>query len=209
MFAIVAALLGALVASWVAHILAVQRENERTKEDRRRERERERREKQREADRERKELLGLLRLVHVEVVNNLELLKQMGADFEVVSPEVEIGGKKLEPIKRNLDRFQAPKLSTEAWEQTRVRIAALLEDEERYKHIIGGYAALRAFKDRLLTPDMDSLSEQEHKDSVKKVASQQWLTFDVCQKETGMFWAWSKGMLVSEPVREEEGPTNT
>lgn len=78
MFAILAALLGALAASWAAHILAVRRENVRTKEDRRRDSARERQERQRETDRERRELLSLLKLVHVETVNNLELLKNMG-----------------------------------------------------------------------------------------------------------------------------------
>lgn len=202
MFAIVAALLGAFVASYVAHRLAVQRENERTREDRIRDRDRDRREKQRESDRERRELLGLLRLVHVEVVNNLELLKVMGADFAVLSDGFEIGGVKQNPIKRNQDRFQAPKLSTQAWEQSRVRIAALLEDEEKLKFLIGGYAALSALKDRLLHPETDPLGESDHQDAVKKVISHQWLSFDVCQKETGMFWAWNKGMLVSKPAKD-------
>jgi len=53
-----------------------------------------------------------------------------------------------------------------------------------------------------LHPDTDSLTDQEHKDEVRKIKSHQWLSFDACQKETGMFWAWSKGMLVSKPAEE-------
>jgi hypothetical protein len=188
MFAILAALLGAAVASWAAHILAVRRENERTRVDRRRDAERERRERQREADREHRELVGLLKLVHVEVVNNLEVLKGMGA--------------RVGTSMRSTDSLQAPKLSIEAWDQSRTRIAALLKDEERLKHLVGGYAALQAFKDRLLHPDTNSLTDQEHEVEVKKIRSHQWLSFDACQKETGMFWGRSKGMLVSQPAKD-------
>jgi hypothetical protein len=107
-----------------------------------------------------------------------------------------------ERLKRGPDTLQAPKLSTEAWDQSRTRIAALLEDEERLTLLVGGYAALQAFKDRLLHPDTDSLTDQEHKYEAEKIVSHQWLSFDACQKETGLFWAWSKGMLVSEPAKD-------
>ena len=195
MFAVLAALLGAFVASFLAHVLAIRRENARSKEDRRRESERERRVKKRQADRERRELLGLLKLVHVEVVNNLELLKKMGAHSGTFF-------KGNEKMKRGPDNLEASKLSTEAWDQARNRIAALIEDEERLKYLISGYAALSVFKDRLLNPDTDGLTEEEHKESVRKVKSHQWLSFDACEKETGMFWAYSKGMLVSEPAED-------
>lgn len=175
MFTLLAALLGALAGAWVAHIFAVYREN----------------------TREQRELLGLLQLVHVEVVNNLELLKDMGYSGNFHAS----GGR----FKRGPDSLKAPRLSTEAWDQSRARIAALLKDEERIKHLVGGYAALRALKDRLLNPDTDSFTEQEHKDNVKQVTRHQWLSFDACKKETGMFWAYSKGMLVSKPAENFAG----
>lgn len=64
--------------------------------------------------------------------------------------------------------------------------------------------ALSAFKNRLLNLETDRLSEEEHKESVGNVRSHQWLTFDACQKETGMFWGYSKGMLVSQPAEDLE-----
>ena len=197
MFAILAALLGAVAAATVTHVLAVRRENERIKVDRRLALERENRERQRVADRERKELLGLLKLVHVEVVNNLELLKGMGSHSGTSM-------RGTEKLKRGQDSLEAPKLSNDAWDQARPRIASLIEDEEHLEHLVSGYAALKAFKDRLLNPDTDKLSGPEYQEAVKKVTNHQWLAFDVCQKETGLFRWWGKGMLVSKPAEELE-----
>jgi hypothetical protein len=197
MFAILAALLGAVATAAVTHVLAVQREKERIKEDRRLASERERRERQRGADRERKELLGLLKLVHVEVVNNLELLKGMGSH-----PGTYMRG--TEKLKRGPDSLEAPKLSSDAWDQARPRIATLIEDEEHLEHLVSGYAALKVFRERLLNPETDKLNDSEYQDAVKKVRNHQWLAFNACQEETGLFRWWGKGMLVSKPAEELE-----
>jgi hypothetical protein len=193
-FTLIVAIVVALIGAGAAHAFAVRRENARLREDRKRDLERENREKQRVADAGRRELLGLLKLVHVEIVNNLDLLKGMGP------PGTLLRG--TEKLKRGPDTLEAPKLSSDAWEQSRMRIAALLEDEDLLKHLIAGYAALTALKNRLLNPDTDKLNEREHEEAVRKIESHLWLAFDVCQKETGMFWAWSKGMLVSKPAEE-------
>lgn len=152
------------------------------------------------ANAERKELLGLLKLVHVEVVNNIELLKNMGSSEPVISGT--------DKPKRGWDSLEAPKLSSDAWDQARARIATLIDDEQHLEHLVSGYAALKVFKDRLLDPSTDKLKKSEHQTAVKKVRDQQWLSFDVCQKETGMFRWWSKGMLVSKPAEELEEAKN-
>lgn len=196
MFAVLAALLGALVTATITHYFAVQRENRRIEDEKNRERRREDRENRKEAEKERRELLGLLKLIHAEIVNNLEILKAMGTHS---------GGTlwhNNEKLKRGPDTLQAPKLRSLSWEQASPRIAALMENEERLRLIISGYAALDEFKNRLLRPETDGLDNEGYKEAVKKVTQHQWLSFNACQQETGMFWGWSKGMLVSAPEED-------
>lgn len=195
---IIAALLGALATASVTHILAVRREKDRLKEERKREDRREQRDKQREEDKERKELLGLLKLVHAEIVNNLELLKTMGSERRVNVIQ------DTSKPKRGSDTLEAPKLSSSAWTQARTRISTIMENEERLRTLVSGYAALDVFKNLLMNPSTDNLSEEAYVALAKSAESHQWLAFEVCQKETGKFWTWNKGMLVSESDEEFE-----
>lgn len=176
MFAVVAALLGAIVTATVTHIFAVRRENRRIEDEKSRERRREDRDNRKQAEKERRELLGLLKLVHAELVNNLEILKSMGAT----------GGGHVwhnnQKLKRGSDTLAAPLLSSQAWDQASTRIAALMENEERLRMIISGYAALDEFKNRLLRPETDRLDDKSYKAAVKSATRHQWLSFDACQQ---------------------------
>ena len=192
MSAVIAALLGALATATVTHFFAVQRENRRIEDEKNRERRREDRDNRKQAEGERRELLGLLKLIHAEIVNNLEILKTMGNHRGTLWHNQT-------RLKRGTDTLEAPRLSSIAWDQSSTRIAALMENEERLRMIISGYAALDAFKNRLLRPETDRLDDKGYEEALEKVTKHQWLSFDACQMETGMFWGWSNGMLVSTP----------
>jgi hypothetical protein len=173
MTAILAALASAGVAGFLTNTLALRRERQKDNRDERRTKEMEEREK-----------MGLLKLVHSEVTNNLEHLKGMGTTA-------------LE------DSLKVAALRSDDWERSSTKLAELVE-EDQFEHLVSCYGSLSVFKARLTTPgdDVDALTNEEHKAQVKSVTSHHWLAFDVCQKETGRFRAWSKGMLVSKPNSE-------
>jgi hypothetical protein len=104
MTAILVALFSASAAGYIAHRLALRRERQKEEKDEQRSRELEHREK-----------VGLLKLVHSEVTNNLEHLKGMGKDPDA-------------------DSHKAPALRSEAWEQSRNRLAELVEDEQHFEY---------------------------------------------------------------------------
>jgi hypothetical protein len=172
MTAILAALASAGVAGFITHILALRRERQKDDRDERRTKEMEEREK-----------MGLLKLVHSEVTNNLEHLKEMGTTAHE-------------------DSLKVAALRSDDWERSSTKLAELVE-EDQFEHLVSCYGSLSVFTARLTTPgDVDALTNEEHKAQVKSVTSHHWLAFDVCQKETGRFRAWSKGMLVSKPNSE-------
>lgn len=175
--ALVAALAGAGAAGLITHRLTF-----------RRERLKEEAEKRKIEELEEREKVGLLKLVHAEVTNNLEYLKEMG-----------IGQPMYMITKRGPDNLRARGLKSDAWEQSRTRLADLVEDERHFEHLVSCYGALAVLKDRLLHPDMDDLSQEYHEAQVQSVTSRHWLAFEVCCVETGRFRAWNKGMLVSKP----------
>ena len=73
MTAIIAALLGASVAGYVSHVLT-----------RRRDEQREHQKAQRTRELERREKVGLLKLVHSEITNNLMYLNEMADGLNLV-----------------------------------------------------------------------------------------------------------------------------
>ena len=175
MTAILAALAGAGVAGFITHILALRRERQKDDRDERRTKQMEEREK-----------MGLLKLVHSEITNNLEHLKRMGRN-------------------RWTDRDDADALRTETWEQSRNKLAELVEDEEHFEHLVACYGVLDVFKGKFLgTQVQDFESDPEYEAEVKSLINHHWLAYDACQQETGRFRAWSKGMLVYKPISELE-----
>jgi|SRR5215211_3417880 len=161
MIAIFAALLGASATGLISHRLTRHREQQK----------------------EQREKVGLLKLVHSEVTNNLEYLKSMGT---YVSD----------------DKEKVGALRSDAWEQSRTKLAELV-DEDQFEYLVSCYGALSVFKTNLeQLPSVEVTTTEEHQAQVKSVTRQHWLAFDVCQKETGRFRAWSKGMLVSKPIGE-------
>ena len=132
--------------------------------------------------------MGLLKLVHSEVTNNLEHLKVMGDS-------------------RYDDSLKAAALRSEAWEQSRNKLAELVEDEQHFEYLVSCYGALYVFKDKLSQANSSELSSSpEHNAQLESVTKHHWLAFDACQKETGRFRTWNKGMLVSKPYSELEEP---
>ncbi len=170
------AILSAVLAALITHLLALRREQRKEEAEERKSKELEQREK-----------VGLLKLVHSEVTNNLEHLKEMGND----------------PDK---DSEMAAALRSEAWEQSRNKLAELMEDEQHFEYLVSAYGALYVLKDRLspVHPDYspDPSGREKYAALVKSVSRHHWLAFDACQKETGRFRAWNKGMLVSKPISE-------
>jgi hypothetical protein len=162
---ILAALLGAAAAGLFSHLFTRHRERVKA----------------------RREKVGLLKLVHVEVTNNLEYLKEMG----IVHPPP---GKP----KRWPDNLKAKGLRSDAWEQSRARLAELVEDAIHFEYLVSCYGSLAVLKDRLLDPGTDTLSREEHENQVQSVRDHHWLASEACRKETKRFRAWSRGMLVSE-----------
>ena len=166
-------------------------------------RRREKRARDAEVARDRRERAGLHKLVHAEIVNNLEFLKGMG---NYSGTWFGRGGEKL---KRGPDSMRVVQLKSEAWEQGRTGLAALIEDEERFKFLVSCYASLDKLRAYLTNPDLDNLSDEEYKNLVKTVINHHWLAFDVCHKETGEYLAWSKnGMLIIEKTKKIESLSN-
>lgn len=177
MSTLIAALLGAAATGLITHFLTRHREERK-----------EIAEEQKAKEREEREKTGLLKLVHAEITNNLVYLNEMG----IIDPS-------LFPTKRGPDNENALGLKSDSWEQSRTRLAELVENEKYFEYLVSCYAALSVLKERLLNPDMDHLSQEEHNDQVESVRSHHWLAFEVCRVETRRFRAWNKGMLVSKP----------
>src|SRR5918994_541760 len=132
MTAILAALLGASAAGYITHVLAVRREQRKDE-----------KEEQKSRELEHREQIGLLKLVHSEVTNNLVYLKAMGG--EDARPE---------------DYQTATGLKSDAWEQSRTKLAELVEEQD-FEHLVSCYGSLSVLQDRLLNPKMDRLSVEE------------------------------------------------
>src|SRR5215217_2625184 len=156
MTAILAALFGASAAGYISHVLT-----------RRRDRLKEEREAQRAMELERRERVGLLKLVHSEITNNLEHLKRMGGD-------------------RNEEVFKIAALKSDAWEQSRTKLAELVEEQD-FEYLVSCYWSLSFLKDRLLHPERDALTGEEHVAQVKSVSRHHWLAFEVCRVQTKRF----------------------
>ena len=132
-----------------------------------------------------REKVGLLKLVHAEVTNNLEYLKKLGITED-----------------RTLDYLLAPGLKSRVWDQSSNTLAELV-GEGNFEFLVSCYASLSILTDRLTNPKVeDDLGFEEHQAQIKSVISHHWLAFDACQQETGRFRAWSKGRLVSKPIDE-------
>jgi hypothetical protein len=119
------AIISALLAALITHLLARRREQLKEEAEERKSKELEQREK-----------VGLLKLVHSEVTNNIEHLKEMGDDPDT-------------------DSHKASALRSEAWEQSRNKLAELMEDEQGFESLVSAYGALYVFKDRLAQPHPD------------------------------------------------------
>lgn len=165
----------------------------------RRERNKEASDEIKRAELEHREKIGLLKLVHIEVTNNLEYLKKM--------EDPELGEFSYKGTAAP-DRQNATALKSLAWERSSNRLAELVEDEEHFEFLVSCYGSLAILKDRLTNPNLeDEFTVEEHSAQIKSVTRHHWLAFNVCQKETGLFRYWSNGMLVSQPVSELENET--
>jgi hypothetical protein len=176
MTAILSALLGASAAGFITHILAI-----------RRERQKEEKERQRATELERRERIGLLKLVHVEVTNNLEHLEKMGSD-------------------RDEDIAKAHALRSQAWELSMNRLAELVENKELLEYLVTCYGALYVFKDRLTLEQSDYLDPKqraEYSSQVRSVAMHHRNASKVCGEETETYRYWHDGMLKSGPDKFE------
>src|SRR5215210_722589 len=149
MIAIFTALLGASAAGLISHLLT-----------RHRELQKEQREELRAEQLEHREKVGLLKLIHSEVTNNLEYLKRMGTTAKD-------------------DSKKAGALKSDAWEHSSTKLAELVE-EDKFEYLVSCYGALSVFKARLMQqPGVDVISSEEHKAQVKSVTNHHWLAFDV------------------------------
>jgi hypothetical protein len=132
-----------------------------------------------------REKLGLLKLVQDEVTNNLEYLEKLSITDD-----------------RALDYLLASGLKSRAWDQSSNTLAELV-GEGNFEFLVSCYASLSILTERLTNPEVaDDLGFEEHQAQIKSVISHHWLAFDVCQQETSIFRAWSKGRRVSKPVEE-------
>jgi hypothetical protein len=132
-----------------------------------------------------REKVGLLKLVHAEVTNNLENLKKLGITED-----------------RTLDYLLASELKSHAWDQSSKTLAEIV-GEGNFEFLVSCYASLSILTDRLTNPEVeDDLGFEEHRAQIKTVISHHWLAFDVCQQESSKLRAWSKGMLVSKCIDE-------
>jgi hypothetical protein len=132
-----------------------------------------------------REKLGLLKLVQDEVTNNLEYLEKLSITDD-----------------RALDYLLASGLKSRAWDQSSNTLAELV-GEGNFEFLVSCYASLSILTERLTNLEVaDDLGSEEHQAQIKSVISHHRLAFDVCQQETSIFRAWSKGRRVSKPVEE-------
>ena len=151
--AIFTALLGASAAGLISHLLT-----------RHRELHKEQREELRAKELAHREKVGLLKLVHSEVTNNLEYLKLMGTTGRD-------------------DISKVGALRGDAWEQASTKLAELVEGDQ-FEYLVSCYGALSVFKARFMQPPgVDVVSSEEHKAQVKSVTRHHWLAFDVSERD--------------------------
>src|SRR5829696_790392 len=104
---------------------------------RRRERQKEEEEELRTKNQEHREKAGLLKLVHTEITNNLWYLKRIESDGD--NPKVAEG------------------LKSDAWEQSRIKLAELVESQQHFEYLVSCYGSLSVLKNRLLQPKTQNM----------------------------------------------------